>query len=46
MTWHTVTVPADELSLLLVAVGCGGGIVTGSHPCADGVSVTYVMHPS
>jgi hypothetical protein len=42
MMWHTVTVPADELNVLVVAIAWGGGTITSSCPCPDGVCVTYV----
>ena len=42
MTWHTVTVPAVDLPLLVVAITGGGGTITSSRPCPAGVRVTYV----
>lgn len=42
MTWHSVTVPAEELNMLAVAIACGGGTITSSCPCPDGICVTYV----
>lgn len=42
MTWHSLTVPAEDLALLVAAITWGGGTVTGSRPCPDGVCVTYV----
>lgn len=44
MTWHEVTVAADELALLLVGISVGGGTITNSRPCPGGVAVTYVTH--
>ena len=46
MTWHSVTVPAADLHLLVVAIAGGGGTITSSRPCPGGVRVTYVSgHP-
>jgi|GEM_PF-2287528 len=46
-TWHSVTVPAADLHLLVVAIAGGGGTITSSRPCAAGVRVTYVSeHPT
>ena len=42
MTWHSVTVPAAELHVLVVAIAGGSGTITSSRPCPDGVRVTYV----
>jgi hypothetical protein len=42
MTWHSVTVPAADLQLLVVAIAGGGGTITNSRPCPAGVRVTYV----
>lgn len=42
MMWHSVTVPSDELNVLVVAIAWGGGTITSSSPCPDGVRVTYV----
>lgn len=42
LTWHSVTVPAADLNLLVVAIAGGGGIITSSRPCPAGVRVTYV----
>ena len=42
MTWHSVTVPAAELHMLVVAIAGGGGTITSSRPCPAGVRVTYV----
>lgn len=41
MNWHSITVPRDELSLLVVGITLGGGTITSSCPCPDGVCVTY-----
>jgi hypothetical protein len=46
MTWHSVTVPTHELNLLVVAITWGGGTITSSCPCPDGVCVTYVSDRS
>ena len=46
MMWHSVTVPPDELNLLVVAIAWGGGTITSSSPCPDGVRVTYVTEQS
>lgn len=43
MTWHTVTVPTADLALLQVNISKDGGTITDSHPCPDGVMVTYVI---
>lgn len=43
MTWHTVTVPRGDLALLQVNISNDGGTITDSHPCPDGVMVTYVI---
>jgi len=42
MTWHSVTVPAAELHVLVVGIAGGGGTITSSRPCPAGVLVTYV----
>lgn len=42
MMWHSVTVAAEELNMLVFAIAWGGGTVTSSRPCPDGVRVTYV----
>ncbi|RHW24903.1 hypothetical protein D0Z08_22130 [Nocardioides immobilis] len=42
MTWHSVTVPTEDLHLLVVAIAGGGGTITSSRPCPAGVRVTYV----
>lgn len=42
MTWHSVTVPAADLNLLVVAIAGGGGTITSSRPCPAGVQVIYV----
>jgi hypothetical protein len=42
VTWHSVTVAAADLHLLVVAIAGGGGTITGSRPCPAGVLVTYV----
>lgn len=42
MKWHSVTVPAADLHLLVVAIAGGGGTITSSRPCPTGVRVTYV----
>ena len=42
MMWHWVTVPAEELNMLTVAIAWGGGTITSSRPCPDGIRVTYV----
>jgi len=42
MTWHMVTVPTHQLSLLQVTIGRSGGTITSSRAGADGVCVTYV----
>ncbi|MDZ5619747.1 hypothetical protein [Nocardioides bizhenqiangii] len=42
MMWHSVTVSSDELNMLVVAIAWGGGTITSSAPCPDGVRVTYV----
>jgi hypothetical protein len=41
MTWHSVTVSLDELSLLIAGIRLGGGTITASCPCDEGVCVTY-----
>ncbi len=47
MAWHSVTVPAADLHLLVVAIAGGGGTITSSRPCPAGVRVTYVSeHPA
>jgi hypothetical protein len=42
MTWHTVTVLAEELRLFVFAIHHSGGTITSSRPSPGGVSVTYV----
>lgn len=44
MTWHTEVVDADHLKVLLATIRSAGGTVTGSSPCPDGYSITYVTH--
>jgi hypothetical protein len=41
MTWHTITICADELSQLLGTIREVGGTVTSSRPCPTGYCVTY-----
>jgi hypothetical protein len=42
MMWHWVTVPAEELNMLMFAIAWGGGTITSSRPGPDGIRVTYV----
>jgi hypothetical protein len=41
MTWHTVTVREEDLSLQLVAIRWAGGTIVSSRPCPEGFQVTY-----
>lgn len=41
MTWHTVTVSAEQLGGLLARIRREGGTVTRSCPCAAGFEVTW-----
>jgi hypothetical protein len=42
VNWHTLTVAADQLSLMLETIRRAGGTITGSRPCQAGYLVTYV----
>lgn len=41
MTWHTVTVAADDLPQLLRTIRRAGGSITHSTPGPAGVTVVY-----
>jgi hypothetical protein len=41
MTWHTVTVAAEQLGGLLATIRGEGGTVTRCCPCAAGFEVTW-----
>jgi hypothetical protein len=43
LSWHTVTVPLEELPRLVAQVRRDGGVITSSRPSADGSIVTYVV---
>lgn len=41
MSWHTPTVPAEDLASLLTRIRNAGGTVACSRPAADGVRVSW-----
>ena len=41
MTWHTITVAAEQLVGMLASIRREGGTVTRSCPCAAGFEVTW-----
>jgi len=41
MSWHTVTVTAEDLNQLLLTIRRAGGSITHSFPAATGYTVIY-----
>jgi len=43
MTWHSVTVRAEELRQLLETIRQAGGVITNSRPVTGSYVVTYIL---
>jgi hypothetical protein len=44
MTWHTTTVPTDDLAETLAEIRSVGGTVTSSQPEAGAVCLTWTTY--